>query len=100
MMKDYTLMRRNTDDFMALFRILKPVICKVHGSGAVAGGSDIALCCDFIFMSESARIGYPPAKVSSFFIILFIYLFILFFAPGLGLSHYRSVGEQSRVSGS
>jgi len=29
----------------------------------VAGGSDIALCCDLIVMNESARIGYPPARV-------------------------------------
>lgn len=31
--------------------------------GAIAGGSDIALCCDFILMTEGARIGYPPARV-------------------------------------
>jgi enoyl-CoA hydratase len=62
-MQDYAMMRANTDDFMSLFRLPKPVICKVHGSGAVAGGSDIALCCDFIIMSETARIGYPPARV-------------------------------------
>ena len=31
--------------------------------GAIAGGSDIALCCDFILMTDSARIGYPPARV-------------------------------------
>lgn len=63
MMKDYAMMKQNTDDFMSLFRMLKPVICKVHGAGAVAGGSDIALCADFIIMSETARIGYPPARV-------------------------------------
>ena len=63
MMQDYSMMRQNTDDFMSLFRLPKPVICKVHGSGAVAGGSDIALCADFIIMSETARIGYPPARV-------------------------------------
>ncbi len=38
------------------------VICKAHGF-AVAGGSDIALCCDLIVTEKEARIGYPPARV-------------------------------------
>ncbi len=61
-MVDYQFMRRCTDSFMALWRSPKPVIAKVNGD-AVAGGSDIALCCDLIVMNESARIGYPPARV-------------------------------------
>jgi enoyl-CoA hydratase len=60
--KDYRGMKRNTDDFMSLFRSLKPTICKVQGY-AVAGGSDIALCCDLVVMAEDARIGYMPARV-------------------------------------
>lgn len=59
---DYRMMRANTDDFMSLWRCHKPVVCKVHGH-AVAGGSDIALCCDLVVMAEDARIGYPPARV-------------------------------------
>ncbi|CAF1244010.1 unnamed protein product [Didymodactylos carnosus] len=61
-MKDYSFMKRNTDYFMSLFRSLKPVICKIHGD-ALAGGSDIALCCDFIIMANEAYIGYMPARV-------------------------------------
>jgi enoyl-CoA hydratase len=60
--EDYAMMARNTQDFMALWRARKPVVCKIHGA-AVAGGSDIALCCDLIVMAEDARIGYPPARV-------------------------------------
>jgi len=59
---DYAHMRRNTDDFMALWRSPKPTIAKVHGY-AVAGGSDIALCCDLLLMAEDARIGYMPTRV-------------------------------------
>lgn len=59
---DYGFMKRCTDDFMALWRARKPVICQIHGAAA-AGGSDIALCCDLIVMAENARIGYPPARV-------------------------------------
>ncbi len=60
--RDYREMRRNTDDFFTLWRSLKPTIAKVHGY-AVAGGSDIALCCDLIVLADDARIGYPPARV-------------------------------------
>jgi enoyl-CoA hydratase len=59
---DYAFMKRNTEDFMSLWRSPKPTIAKVHGA-AVAGGSDIALCCDIVVMAEDARIGYPPARV-------------------------------------
>ncbi len=59
---DYAMMSRNTEDFMSLWRASKPTICRIHGA-AVAGGSDIALCCDLIVAAEDARIGYPPARV-------------------------------------
>ena len=61
-MKDYKGMKRNTDDFFSLWRSYKPTICKVQGY-AVAGGSDIALCCDLVLMADDARIGYMPARV-------------------------------------
>ncbi len=61
-MKDYAFMSRNTELFMSLWRSFKPVICKIHGH-AVAGGSDIALCCDMIVMGETAKIGYMPVRV-------------------------------------
>lgn len=61
-MKDYQFMWKNTQDFMSLFRAMKPVVCKVHGF-AVAGGSDIALCADLTVMAEDAQIGYMPARV-------------------------------------
>ncbi|GFE52427.1 enoyl-CoA hydratase [Roseobacter cerasinus] len=59
---DFRFMWKNTDDFMSLWRSNTPTIAKVHGA-AVAGGSDIALCCDFLIMADDARIGYPPARV-------------------------------------
>ncbi|MBX3645058.1 MAG: crotonase/enoyl-CoA hydratase family protein [Rubrivivax sp.] len=61
-MVDYAAMKRNTDDFMSLWRSPKPTIAKVHGA-AVAGGSDIALSCDLLVMAEDARIGYMPTRV-------------------------------------
>ena len=61
-LEDYAVMKRNTEDFMSLWRSAKPTIAKVHGA-AVAGGSDIALCCDLLVMAEDARIGYMPTRV-------------------------------------
>lgn len=61
-MVDYAYMKRNTENFMSLWRCSKPTIAKVHGY-AVAGGSDIALCCDLLVMEDTARIGYMPTRV-------------------------------------
>ena len=61
-MVDFAMMYRNTQDFMSLWRSNKPTIAKVRGH-AVAGGSDIALCCDLVVMAEEAKIGYPPSRV-------------------------------------
>ena len=59
---DYRFMGHITRQFMTLWRCATPTIAKVHGY-AVAGGSDIALCCDLVVMAEDAKIGYPPARV-------------------------------------
>lgn len=59
---DYQLMKEYTECFAELFRSHKPTIAQVHGA-AVAGGSDIALCCDLVVMADNARIGYTPSRV-------------------------------------
>ncbi|MFT4519674.1 MAG: enoyl-CoA hydratase [Halioglobus sp.] len=61
-MADFYGMKQNTEHFMSLWRSYKPTIARIHGP-AVAGGSDIALCCDLAIMAEEAVIGYPPARV-------------------------------------
>lgn len=61
-MIDFDLMYGNTQDFMSLWRSYKPTIAKIRGH-AVAGGSDMALCCDLIVMADDAKIGYPPTRV-------------------------------------
>ncbi|MDA8262399.1 MAG: crotonase/enoyl-CoA hydratase family protein [Actinomycetota bacterium] len=60
--RDFQMMKRNTDDFFTLWRSLKPTVAKVHGY-AVGGGSDIALSCDLVVMADDARIGYMPSRV-------------------------------------
>jgi enoyl-CoA hydratase len=61
-MVDYAMMRRNVKAFMSLFECTKPVVCKVHGF-CVAGGTDLALCSDLLVIEDTAKIGYPPARV-------------------------------------
>jgi enoyl-CoA hydratase len=61
-MADFFGMHECTQQFMSLWRSYKPTIARVQGP-AVAGGSDIALCCDLVIMAEEAVIGYPPARV-------------------------------------
>jgi len=61
-MADFYGMQANTEYFMSLWRSYKPTIARIHGP-AVAGGSDIALCCDLAVMADEAVIGYPPARV-------------------------------------
>src|SRR5213595_2862676 len=61
-MVDFQMMHRNVRGFMSLFHGDKPVVCKVHGF-CVAGGTDMALCSDLLVIEETARIGYPPARV-------------------------------------
>jgi len=61
-MIDFDLMYRNTQDFMSLWRSYKPTIAKIRGY-AVAGGSDMALCCDLIVIADDAKVGYPPTRV-------------------------------------
>ncbi|MFO1266914.1 MAG: crotonase/enoyl-CoA hydratase family protein [Rubrivivax sp.] len=60
--EDYAAMKRYTEDFMSLWRCRKPTIAMVHGV-ALAGGSDIAMCCDLLVMADEAKIGYPPVRV-------------------------------------
>jgi enoyl-CoA hydratase len=61
-MTDYAMMSRNVRGFMSLFHSDKPVVCKVHGF-CVAGGTDMALCSDLLVIEDTAKIGYPPARV-------------------------------------
>jgi len=61
-LKDFSFMKRNTDQFMSLWRSPLPVIAKIQGH-ALAGGSDMALCADLLVIGEGAKLGYPPARV-------------------------------------
>ena len=59
---DHRTMSHYVNSYMALWRSPKPVVAQVHGV-CVGGGSDLALCSDLIVCADTARIGYPPARV-------------------------------------
>lgn len=48
---------------LTLFDMHKPVIAKVQGN-CMAGGTDLALMCDFIICSEEAKIGFPATRAN------------------------------------
>lgn len=60
--QDYSSMKECTNCYSELFHSYKPTIAQVHGA-AVAGGSDITLCCNLVVMVDDVRIGYPPSCV-------------------------------------
>jgi enoyl-CoA hydratase len=60
--RDYQMMSHNVRRFMKIWECPKPVIGELHG-WAIGGGTDLVLCCDLIFMADSAHIGYPPSRV-------------------------------------
>lgn len=59
---DVQMIGRYGNTFAKLHEISKPTIAAVHG-WCVAGGTDMVLNADIIIAAESARFGYPPARV-------------------------------------
>jgi enoyl-CoA hydratase len=59
---DYRMMSRFVETYMKLWYARKPTIAAVRG-WCIGGGTDLVLCADMIVASETARFGYPPARV-------------------------------------
>lgn len=53
--------RRCVADWMTIWDLLKPVVCKVQGA-CLAGGTEVMSMCDIVFAGDNARIGYPPTR--------------------------------------
>ncbi len=53
--------RHVTGGWMGIWDLMKPVIAQVHGY-CLAGGSELATCCDLVFMAEDAQMGYPAVR--------------------------------------
>ena len=61
-MADLRMIGRFADTFARLHTISKPTVAAVQG-WCIAGGTDLVLNADLIIAGESARFGYPPARV-------------------------------------
>ena len=48
-------------DWLTIWDLMKPVVCKVHGA-CLAGGTELMSLCDIVFAADDARIGYPPMR--------------------------------------
>ncbi len=59
---DVQMISRFGNTFAKLHSISKPTVAAVQG-WCVAGGTDMVLNADLIIAAESARFGYPPARV-------------------------------------
>ena len=53
--------RHVTAGWMSIWELAKPVIAQVHGF-CLAGGSELATCCDLVYMADDAQMGYPAVR--------------------------------------
>jgi enoyl-CoA hydratase len=53
--------RQVTEGWMSIWDLAKPVIAQVHGY-CLAGGSELATCCDLVYVAEDAQMGYPAVR--------------------------------------
>ena len=60
--KDLALMGNNVRRFMRIWECPKPVLAEIRG-WAVGGATDLALCCDQLYMASDAHIGYAPSRI-------------------------------------
>jgi enoyl-CoA hydratase len=56
--------RHVVEGWFRIWDLGKPVIAQVH-SYCLAGGSELATCCDLVYVAEDAKIGYPPTRLMS-----------------------------------
>jgi enoyl-CoA hydratase len=56
--------RHVVEGWLRIWDLGKPVIAQVH-SYCLAGGSELATCCDLVYVAEDAKIGYPPTRLMS-----------------------------------
>jgi enoyl-CoA hydratase len=58
---DVWMLERTQRHMRTLWEMHKPSIAQVHGH-CLAGGTDLALYCDFVITADDANIGFPPLR--------------------------------------
>ena len=56
--------RHVVDGCFRVWDLAKPVIAQVHG-WCLAGGSELAVACDLVYVADDAQIGYPAVRTMS-----------------------------------
>ncbi|HLK25221.1 MAG TPA: enoyl-CoA hydratase-related protein [Caulobacteraceae bacterium] len=56
--------RHVVDGCFRMWDLAKPIIAQVHG-WCLAGGSELAVACDLVYVAHDAQIGYPPVRTMS-----------------------------------
>jgi enoyl-CoA hydratase len=59
--EDVWMLERVQRHMRTLWEMHKPSIAQVHGH-CLAGGTDLALYCDFVIAADDANIGFPPLR--------------------------------------
>ncbi len=67
---DQQALQRYVEHWLRLRDLPKPVIAMVHGY-CLAGGSQLAISCDMIFVAENARIGFPSIPAGAGYVSAF-----------------------------
>ncbi len=57
-------LQQGNDACEAIFRLKKPVLAAVNGY-ALGAGAEMACSCDFVFIAESAKIGFPEVSIGT-----------------------------------
>ena len=60
--EDLAFMGSNVRRFMRIWECPKPVLGEIRG-WAIGGATDLALCCDQLYMASDAHIGYAPSRI-------------------------------------
>ena len=60
--EDLAFMGNNVRRFMRIWECPTPVLGEIRG-WAVGGATDLALCCDQLYMASDAYIGYAPSRI-------------------------------------
>ena len=60
--RDLAFMGNNVKRFMRIWECPKPVLGEIRG-WAIGGATDLALCCDQLYMASDAHVGYAPSRI-------------------------------------
>ena len=56
--------RHVVNNWLEMWDMVTPIVGQVHGY-CLAGGSELAAACDLVYVSDDAKIGYPPVRLMS-----------------------------------